>query len=166
MEKVSIEKVNSKKIVKEVYFRPKTEIIVVMIIGIALLIFNNLWSRIFGVVLIGIASAVIYLVKDRKVLTIADDALYVYLEDGSINEIKFDEIDEWGCNANNNGPGSLLVSLNNQQMIKVTTYQVEKIRTTLTRLLLSKETYEKAKQARINPNGWYMRLKRKFSKKK
>ena len=166
MQRVSFEDIDKSKIVREINYRPKVEITVVLILGVLLLVVNNLWIRIFGIFLIGVALLSLFLVKDHRVLTICEDALFIYLEDGSINKIDFSEIDEWGCNANNNGPGSLLVRLNNQQILKISTFQVEKIRTCLTKILLDKETYEKQKQARINPNGWYMRLKNKFSKKK
>ena len=166
MQKVNLSDIDQSKVLKEINYRPKVEIIAVFVIGILLLLVNLLWIRIFGIVLIVVALLSILLVKDRHVLSIAKDALYLYMEDGSIEKIPFDEIDEWACNANNNGPGSLIVRLTNQQMIKVVTFQIEKVRTCLTRNLLDKETYEKQKQARINPNGWYMRLKKKFSKKK
>ncbi len=166
MQKVNLSDIDQSKVLKEINYRPKVEIIAVFVIGILLLLVNLLWIRIFGIVLIVVALLSILLVKDRHVLSIAKDALYLYMEDGSIEKISFDEIDEWACNANNNGPGSLIVRLTNQQMIKVVTFQIEKVRTCLTRNLLDKETYEKQKQARINPNGWYMRLKKKFSKKK
>ena len=166
MQKVNLSDIDQSKVLKEINYRPKVEIIAVFVIGILLLLVNLLWIRIFGIVLIVVALLSILLVKDRHVLSIAKDALYLYMEDGSIEKISFDEIDEWACNANNNGPGSLIVRLTNQQMIKVVTFQIEKVRTCLTRNLLDKETYEEQKQARINPNGWYMRLKKKFSKKK
>ena len=166
MQKVNLSDIDQSKVLKEINYRPKVEIIAVFVIGILLLLVNLLWIRIFGIILIVVALLSILLVKDRHVLSIAKDALYLYMEDGSIEKIPFDEIDEWACNANNNGPGSLIVRLTNQQMIKVVTFQIEKVRTCLTRNLLDKETYEKQKQARINPNGWYMRLKKKFSKKK
>ena len=83
--------------VKAVCFKPKKAPIICIILGILLMIPNNMYVRLLGAFFILMALAVLKLVKDFKVMDIFDQGIMYYgdREAKSAIFIPFDEIESW-----------------------------------------------------------------------
>ena len=170
MKYIKYDELDQNKKLYKIGFKPKFEMYAVALFGVLLALFPNIFIRIVGIVLIGIALAAAFLLKDRTVAAIGDKEIYVYYKD-EIGVIDFDEIDEWLVRNTDTRAGGIGFNLKDGNNVTVITFQAEKFRVALNKVLKHKEYSEKVSNERNNGNGGLIKrtiylIKSKFAKEK
>ena len=132
--------------VKAVCFKPKKAPIFCIVLGILLLMPNNLIVRILGIFFIAMAVAVLKLVNDFKVMDIFDQGIMFYgdTEAKTACFVSFDEIESWNV-SHENGHDTVEIKLNDGRKIVKDTFEADKAYKALYALLKEKdEKYLKA----------------------
>ena len=147
MIEIKKEEVNINELVL-IKYRPRVEIFAVLGLGIVFLIIPYWLARSIGIAGILLALFCLYYVKDKNVLGFKDDKVYLFLDDGNIQIIDYEEIDEWGVRMTSSNIGLVYFILNNGQMLSTKTYQSNKANSYLLKALSDKETTNKALKKR------------------
>lgn len=139
--------------VKAICFKPKKAPIVCIVIGVLLLLINNLVARLLGVFFILMAVAVMKLVKDFKVMDIFDKGIMFYgdRETKTALFVPFDNVESWIVN-HDNGHDTVEVKLKDGTKIIKDTFEADRAYKALYTLIREKdEKYIKAMKDREKP---------------
>lgn len=157
--------------VKAVCFKPKKAPIICIILGILLMIPNNMYVRLLGTFFILMALAVLKLVKDFKVMDIFDQGIMYYgdREAKSAIFIPFDEIESWNVD-HSGGHDVVEVKLKDGRQIMRDTFEADLAYKALYSLIREKDLkYIQAKKDAEKPLSIpdaLNNIKRSFYKKK
>ena len=136
------------RLVIRIGFKPKKAPITIGLIGILMLIPNNLILRIMGLFFIAMACGVLFFVKDYKVMDIYDQGILVY-EDYKEEKacfIGYDEIECWEV-VHDGGYDSAKFQLYDGTVFFKNTFEVNKVFKTLNIIMKEKEAhYIRSKQ--------------------
>ena len=168
MKYIKYNELDQDKKLYKIGFKPKFEVYAVALFGVLLALIPSLFIRIFAAILIIIALASAFFLKDRTVAAIGDKEIYVYYKD-EIAVIDFDEIDEWLVRNTDTRAGGIGFNLKDGTNVTVITFQAEKFRVALNKVLKHKEYSEKAATERNNTSGGLIKrtvflIKNKFGK--
>ncbi len=126
--------------VKAICFKPKKAPIICIILGILLMIPNNMYVRLLGTFFILMALAVLKLVKDFKVMDIFDQGIMFY--EGTDAKyalfLPFGDISVWRTNSKD-GQDFLEFELNDGSKIVKSTFETSKAYRALYSLINEKE---------------------------
>jgi len=128
------------KFLKAICFKPKIAPFIISIIGILLLLINNILARLLGLFFIVMAIFVLYKVKDFKVLDIFDNGVLIYGDKDNKTGlfINYDDLKQWGIN-HDNGHDTIEFILNNDEKIIKDTFEANRAYRVLYQLLREKE---------------------------
>ena len=129
-------------------FKPKKAPITIAIVGVLMLMPNNLILRLLGLFFIAMACAVLFYVKDYRVMDIYDQGLLVYEDDKGEKAcfIGFDEIECWEV-VHEGGYDSARFQLYDGTVFFKNTFEVNKVFKTLNIIIKEKEAhYIRSKQ--------------------
>lgn len=168
---VKTEEINpSKELKLSVGFKPKTPQYACAVVGILLILVNNTLSKVLGVFFILMSLAVVFLVKDYKVMDIYDEGVVVYADKNSSMGcfIKYDLVKEWGINREQ-GHDEITLTLLDNSRVSRNTFQASKIFKLLNTYMNEKESgYLKRKKQReteFNYQDAVDNIKKKLFKK-
>ncbi len=171
MEYLPVEEVKPQgRFIKAIGFKPKAAPLIVTAMGIALLIPNNLYSRLLGFLMIALAALVFLKVNDYKVMDIFDQGITFY---GDANAkyayfLPFSEIAMWKMEREA-GHDSIVFELNNGLKIIKDTFEANKVYKTLYPMIKEKEfnyiKMEKAKQTQLSIPEAFENIKKKYFRK-
>ena len=139
--------------VRAVCFKPKKAPVVCMILGILLMIPDNMIVRLLGVFFILMALAVLRFVKDFKVMDIFDKGIMFYgdREAKTALYVPFEEVESWIVN-HDNGHDTVEVRLKDGTRIIKDTFEADRAYKALYTLIREKdEKYIKALKDREKP---------------
>ncbi len=151
------------KPLKEITFKPKLTIYVVMAISVVLCI-TMIWPLVvLGVFFLLMAWYVSVNLPDRKVMDIYQGFLVIYEVDSEkVRKINFEEIEEWSCKAGKSGADSIMLRLTDGEVLYKDTFIINKAYRCLMKLLKEKES--RAITERVN-KGSKLVFRNPFKKK-
>ena len=153
--------------VEAICFKPKMPVITFLIIGILMLIPNNIYLRILGIFCIAMAVIVLKLVEDHKVIDVFDEGVMIYENDLACF-IDYDDIKMWTVK-HDNGHDTIEFHLNDGTYIIKDSFQANKAYKVLNIYVKEKEEkYIRAMKDRENPLSIpdvYRKIKNRRSKK-
>ena len=158
------------KFLKAVCFKPKIAPLICLILGILLMIPNNLYVRLMGLVFIIMSFIVFKFVKDYKVLDIFDNGVLLYDIDNNNKEdfINFDDIEMWTVK-HENGHDTIEFTLKDGELIIKDSFEADRAYRLLYNLLKEKEERyiqaQKNKELDFNIPKALNNIKNKFNKK-
>ena len=156
------------KLIKTIMFKPKTAPIICMIVGLGLIIVNNLLVRLLAAVFIIMAFIVFKYVEDKKVADIYEDGCLIYNpKDSSMGYyVKYDDITEWEVN-HDNGHDSIIFTFKDGNKTLFDTFQANKAFDALNSVIHDKEKRvvqaKKNKEMHLefrNPLDWFKKKKK------
>ena len=152
MKTIKYEEMNKDIKLYKIGFKPRFEVYAVLVFGILLALVPNMFIRIVGAVFILISIVAKFMIKDHTVAALSDKEVFVYHED-DIDVIDFDEIDTWLVRSTDTRMGGIGFALKDGSNVTVMTFQAEKFRVALNKVLRHKEYSEKFANERPNNGG-------------
>ena len=156
--------------VKAICFKPKKAPIVCLVIGVLLMIVNNLFVRLLAIVFLAMAVVVLKLVRDFKVMDIFDKGIMFYGDEQAKTAlfVSFDDMESWNVN-HEGGHDTVEIKFKDGRMIIKDTFEADQAYKALYSLVKEKdERYLKALKDREKPLSIpdaLNNIKRSFKKK-
>ena len=155
---------------KAVCFKPKKAPLICLILGVLLMIPNNIYVRLLGVFFIFMSFLVIKLVRDFKVMDIFDKGIMFYGDEEAKTAyfLPFEEMESWIVR-HENGHDTIEVKTKNGEMIIKDSFEADKAYKALYSLVREKdEKYIQALKNReheLSIPDAFNNIKRSFRKK-
>ena len=159
------ELVNCDGILKaEITYKPVFSVYIGLVIG-CLLCATLIWQIvILGVFVLALTVVIFKFVNDYKVMDIYDNFLIIYaIEEPLARRVDFADIKEWSCKPGLSSSDSVMIVLNDGEVIYKDTFKINKVYKCLNKLIKEKESRvikEKEKE------GSKLVFKNPFKKKK
>ncbi len=129
----------------DVYYKPKSPIVVAIVIAVLIFLINSIYAKILGVFVLALGLAVLKFVKDYIVLTFYKDRVVLFKNDKAY-EIEYDEISEW--NTSSEKDYQVLIKLKDGRQASVETFNTTEAYKQFDKLIPEKSTL-KIQQERI-----------------
>lgn len=165
MKYIKYDELDQNKKLYKIGFKPKFEAYAVIVIGCIIALYPNIVVRCFALFFVAVAILSFFLIKDRTVAAIGENEVYVYYEN-EIGVIDFDEIDEWLVRNTDARAGGIGFNLKDGSNVTVITFQAEKFRVALNKVLRNKEFSEKLSNSKQNNGGLIKRTIKLMKSKK